>query len=261
MIEAHVPGQAGLSMRMQAFSGSLDAGERDCLKFRLSLASAARLDGHFEISADPVRRRQFFDLLRLTLATQPFHRRVPRHGIAYLARPAFMTDALLAGLRDEATAMRPSARANHEQFIVTVDTPREDTLCERLASSRLLLELVTRHAGPCEASHISSYIYYDQAGQCSKPHVDNAFTALTAMIGLRHDHDRPLASASASIAYWPDCAPLAYRLAPGEIAVFFGSGVLHGRTPVAENETVHSLLLSFRPRPDDQGSPHDDIPR
>lgn len=235
-----------LADKVGAFAARLTPGERDALKFRFGAASASRLDDDFDISLDAARRQQFFQLLRCTLATQAFSQRVPPYGIAYRGRPPLMTAALLRDLRDEASRFRPLARENYEQFIATIDTPLEDTLCERLAGSAPLLRLVCSHAGPCLPSFISSYIYYDCAGQCSKPHVDNAFTAVTVMIGLRHDR-QGRAPASASVAYWPDLPALPYRLAPGELAVFFGSGVLHGRTPVAAGETVHSLLLSFRP--------------
>lgn len=238
---------ARLLEKMGAFAGRLTPGERDALKFRLSLASADRLDHDFDVSSNPETRAQFFSLLRCTLATQPFRDRVPKYGMAYRGRPALMTDALVALLRAEACALRAQARENFEQFITTVDTPAETTVCERLAASAPLLQMVCEHAGPCIPSYITSYIYYDQPGQCSKPHVDNAFTALTVMIGLRHDCRAGVASSSSSIIYWPDHAPMAYRLAPGELAVFFGSGVLHGRSPVQPGEIVHSLLLSFRP--------------
>ncbi|HEX8614126.1 MAG TPA: hypothetical protein VF800_22850 [Telluria sp.] len=249
----NAPAEASLRAKLLAFSQRLSPGERDCLKFRLSLASTARLDRDFDISGDPQRRLEFFDLLRYTLAIQPFHRRVPKYGIAYLGRPQFMTDELVQGLRDEARQFRCYARENYDQFIATIDTPAEDALCERLASSEQMLRLVTRHAGACVPSYITSYIYYDAPGHCSKPHVDNAFTSLTVMIGLRHDHDDAATPGSASIVYWQDSAPMAYRLAPGELAVFFGSSVLHGRSPVGPHETVHSLLLSFRPVLADQG--------
>lgn len=235
-----------LAGKVREFAARLTPGERDALKFRFGAASAARLDDDFDISLDAARRQQFFHLLRCTLATQAFCQGVPPYGIAYRGRPALMTAALLHDLRDEACRFRSLARENYEQFIATIDTPAEDTLCERLAGSAPLLRLVCSHAGPCIPSFISSYIYYDAAGQCSKPHVDNAFTAVTVMIGLRHDWQGG-APASASVAYWPGLPALPYRLAPGELAVFFGSGVLHGRTPVAAGETVHSLLLSFRP--------------
>lgn len=243
---------AGVPAAFLDFAASLTPAERDALKFRLSVAAARELERDFELSADPARRARFFQLLRCMLAIQPFARRVPPHGLAYRGRPDFMSDALVQGLRDEAVRWRPRARENFEQFIVTIDTPDDSTLCERLASSAPLFDLVTRCAGPCLRSYISSYIYYDAAGQCSKPHVDNAFTSVTVMIGLRSEPAADVgARPSASVAYWPDSAPFEYRLAPGEMAVFFGVCVLHGRHPVARGETVHSLLLSFRPRMED----------
>ncbi|MFC5473120.1 hypothetical protein [Paraherbaspirillum soli] len=242
----------GLSEKLLGFAEQLSPNERDALKFQLSVASANELENDFEISHSPEKRSRFSEFLRCTLAIQPFRERVPKYGIVYRGRPDFMTDDLVQQLRAEALSFRPQAKENYEQFIVTVDTPDDSTVCEKLAASDDLYRLVTQHAGPCQHSYISSYIYYEVAGQCSKPHVDNAFTSVTVMIGLRNDQLDPAAPSSTSIVYWPDSPPMEYRLEPGELAIFFGVCVLHGRSPISAGETVHSLLLSFQPRMDNE---------
>lgn len=236
-----------LSERLQRFSQQLSPNERDALKYRLSLASIKEMEKDFEISQNPDKRQRFFGFLQHLLAIQPFFGRVPMYGIAYRGRPDFMTDQLVEDLRAEALRFRPYARLNFEQFIATIDTPDDSTVSERLAASEDLYRLVTQHAGSCLRSYITSYIYYEVAGQCSKPHVDNAFTSITAMIGLRNDHEDLTSPLSSSVIYWPDSPPMEYRLKPGELVIFFGVCTLHGRYPISSGETIHSLLVSFRP--------------
>ena len=236
-----------LAERLQNFSQQLSPNERDALKYQLSLASIKEIEEDFEISQNLHKRQRFFNFLRHILAIQPFCERVPMYGIAYRGRPDFMTDKLVEDLRTEALQFRPYARLNFEQFIATIDTPDDSTVCECLAASEDLYRLVAQHAGPCLRSYITSYIYYEVAGQCSKPHVDNAFTSITVMIGLRKDHEDLTSPPSASVIYWPDSPPMEYRLEPGEMVIFFGVCVLHGRYPISSRETIHSLLVSFRP--------------
>jgi len=235
-----------LSESIRRFSQQLSLNELDALKYRLSLASIKEIEKDFEISQNLDKRQCFFDFLQHLLDIQPFSDRVPMYGIAYRGRPDFMTDKLVEDLRTEASRFRPYAKLNFEQFIATIDTPDDSTVCERLASSKDLYDLVTQHAGSCLRSYITSYIYYEVVGQCSKPHVDNAFTSITVMVGLRKDHEG-LSSPSSSIIYWPGRSPMEYRLEPGELVIFFGICVLHGRYPISSGETIHSLLLSFRP--------------
>jgi hypothetical protein len=245
MIQNAPRAPASASETLVRFARQLEPGERDDLKFRLALESADELENDFDVSHSDSRKERFFELLRTIAVIQPFHDRIPAYGIAYRGRPEFMTDALLDGLRDEAVALRAKARLNFEQYITRIETPDDSTVCEKLAASDELLRFVTEHAGPCLRSYVTSYIYYDAPGLCSKPHVDNAFTSVTVMIGLRHDYTS--VPSSASVVYWADRPRLDYRLKPGELALFFGVSALHGRTPVVEGETVHSLLLSFRP--------------
>lgn len=237
-----------VSNQLVRFANELDFAERDALKFSISVAAVKELENDFAISEDLEKRARFSKFLHYLLLIQPFRARVPEYGLAYLGRPPFMTQALLKALQNEAVNLRPQARVNFEQYIVTVDTPNDASLCEQLANSEEMHNLMSLYAGPCTPSFISSYIYYEHAGQRSSPHVDNAFTSLTAMIGIRHEYPGAIEQSSASVVYWPNKPPLEYRLRPGEIAIFFGVCAVHGRYPVQNGETVHSLLLSFQPK-------------
>jgi len=62
------------------------------------------------------------------------------------------------------------------------------------------------------------------------------------MLCLRHDG--PIHSESKVIG--TDGITSAYRLRPGDIALFYGTCAIHSRSPVLKNEIVHCLLMSFR---------------
>lgn len=225
---------------------SLSPAERDNLKYRLSIVARNCIKENFELPDDQESRLKLYKTLDCLQAIQPYRKRVPSHGIAWRGRPTFLTDEFLWALRAEARTLRKSAKFNFNQFIARVETSNSSALCERLADSRELLEIVERYAGPCTPSHVTSYIYYDAAGQCSRPHVDNYFTSVTAMLVLEHACAKPLLSMSHSVTYWADREPFMYHLVPGEMAIFFGASTLHGRTPVVAGEKVCSLLVSYR---------------
>lgn len=234
----------------QSGAETLDVAETDALKYALSLVSIDELENGFDIPEEPSKREAFFGPLRTLSKLQPFSDRVPHFGVAYLGKPEFMTDGLLCALQSEAIEFRAIARPltsrDHCQWIYQPETPDSSTVAEQLAVSPQLLHLVSAHAGPVISTHLSGYIYYDKPKQSSPPHVDNAFTAVTVMVGLRHDCRNGRFS-SRSCSYWPERERFDYQLKPGELSIFFGVSAVHGRTPVEEGEAVHSLLMSFKP--------------
>jgi len=225
----------------------LNPDELDALKYRLSIAAISEMENTFDCSLDAVKIERFNSVLHCLATIQPFAHRVQDYGIAYIGRPSFISDEVLLSLQDEAVRFRSNARVNGKQFISPVDTPNCCTECEKLEASSELHDFVTSVAGPCLQSYVSNYLYYDTKGQCSEPHVDNAFTAITVMLCLRHDSAESVKSSS-SVSYWPDKPRLSYNLNPGELSIFFGTCALHGRTPVRDGEIVNSLLISFRPK-------------
>ncbi|WP_156187968.1 hypothetical protein [Chromobacterium sp. LK11] len=231
-------------------SDDLSEGEVDALKYTLSLLSVKELFNGFEIGTEREALNRFYEPLRLLATIQPFSERVPPYGIVYRGRPDFMTDALLDSLKEESDACRvlavPATLGESSQYIYQPISEDNITIAEQLAASDVMLALVQQYAGAALPSFMTSYIYYDCAGQSSPPHVDNAFTAITVMLGLRHECERGT-FASRSVVYWPDQSRLDYQLKPGELSIFFGVSTLHGRTPVDHGEKVQSLLLSFRP--------------
>lgn len=232
------------------FSKSLNENEIDNLKYKLFLLAIDELNKS-EKTWDLLLLDEGSDLntiLKSLVQIQPYNSRIKDFGLAYKGRPTFMTDDLLYALIKESEEYKLKAKANFNQYIYQVETENNEYVCETFANSSDLLDLVTSHAGPVIPSFITSYIYYFNEGNDSKPHVDNAFTSITVMVGLKHEFPDRTINSSSSFIYWANKKPLHYRLLPGEIAIFFGCTVIHGRTPVKKDESINSLLISFRPR-------------
>jgi hypothetical protein len=221
---------------IQRFAAQLTEQERDVLKYRLSRAIIAGLARSVQ-GAPPLM------LLQALRDIQPYRSSVPPSGVSYVGRAEFITEEMLASLRAECIHWRSHARLNGYQMISGVDTPRSRSVAEQVASSRAVVDWVSRRAGRCQPSFVTNYLYYDAEGHYCEPHVDNAFTPVTAMLCLRHDG--PIHSESRVIG--PDGTSTVYRLRPGEIALFYGTCVIHSRSPVLQGEIVHCLLMSFRP--------------
>ena len=232
------------------FSKSLDANEVDNLKYKLFLMAMDELNN----SQNP-KETILLDkesnanvILESLVRIQPYSNRIKDFGLAFKGRPSFMTDDLVNSLIKESEEFKLQAKSNFNQYIYQVETLNDETISEKFANSLDLLDLVTLHAGPVIPSFITSYIYYFNEGNDSKPHVDNAFTSVTVMVGLKQDYPIEINNEpSSSFIYWANRRPFHYRLLPGEIAIFFGSSVIHGRTPLKKGESVNSLLVSFRP--------------
>lgn len=234
---------------IERLAAQLSPGELDALKYRLSVAAIQKMgegaQGNFDLGADTAAAA---DLLQSLVNIQPYRDRIPTYGLAYRGRPNFMTDDLLKALQQESSRFRASAKRQLDQYISQIHTDNSSTVCEQLAASEELLALVRQQAGPALRSYITSYLYYDTPGQYSQPHVDNAFTSITVMVGLAQENaQNPANQQSSSVIFWPHSPRLDYRLQPGELSIFFGASVLHGRTRVASGESVRSLLMSFRP--------------
>lgn len=226
---------------------TLSYSEIDALKYAASQLSIKELEDVFDISNDITKNNRFFSFLDIKSKIQPFSKRVPKYGIAYRGRPHFITDIVLKQLISESKEFRQLAiPATKMQSAQLIYQPDSDSFANKLANSQDLLNIVNEYAGEAVRSYMTSYIYYDQKGQSSPPHVDNAFTAITVMLALEHECQNGVLNSS-SVSYWPNQKRLDYQLRPSEISIFFGVSALHGRTPVGDNETVTSILLSFRP--------------
>jgi len=224
---------------------SLTPNELDVLKYKMSVSAVRSIAKRPNI--DGISDHKFSGILDCLRSIQPYSQRIPRYGLAYLGRPNFVTDEVLKKLNEESDIFRCDAKLNLNQYLAQVETDDNQTYCEKIAASKELRELVQGHAGPSLPSFVTSYIYYDEPQQFSRPHVDNAFTSITAMMCLSQKSSAPDSETSSSFIYWPDSKRFNYRLKPGEVSIFFGASVLHGRTMVSSDEKTKLLLISFRP--------------
>ena len=232
--------------KFQNIAKLLNEEERDILKFKISRLCVSELENDFELPKDFNQKAYLNIALKCLSEIHPYKERVPPYGIVYKGRPSFMTDQLLFSLQAEAIKCREKAVINIEQYITCAETKEKNSIAEQFEDLSELHNLVNQYAGNSKPSFISNYIYYDVEGQCSKPHIDNSFTAITVMVGLKHDYPDNRKTSS-SIAYWSEMPRSEYKLFPGEISIFYGASAIHGRTPVSNGEIVHSLLLSYRP--------------
>lgn len=231
---------------MLQLSRQLTLDEIDALKYRLSLSAIKKLKNYFDLEDEVGNNIDFYSIIDNLPIIQPYRDRVPEYGIVFKGHPDFLSDELLTALIAEAENFKIRSKPNFDQFIYHVDTDNCSTIAEQLEQSQEVLDFVSKYAGPVEPSCITSYIYYNKKGQCSLPHVDNAFTAVTLMISLKHVFKNSNTT-SKSVIYWADKPRFDYQLISGEATIFFGTTMLHGRTPVSEGEEVLSMLLSFRP--------------
>src|SRR5262249_31009002 len=116
----------------------------------------------------------------------------------------------------------------------------------QLTTSVPLIDLVKTHAGNCESTGRAAYVYYDSPGHGVYSHVDYSSYALTALFMVRHD--RRHAPQSRHFHLLADGRTECVDLQPGEVLLFYGGSVVHGRTPVAREEAVVVLTAGFRPR-------------
>lgn len=232
---------------IRLLSERLNKNECDALKYRLSIAAANVI--HNEGYEPQYSREKFNFLLENLLNIQFYRDRVPVYGLAYKGHPDFLTKDVLNNLIEESESYKLQSIRNLDQNIYQVETNDNVTYAEKLASSMELHKLVNRYAGKSQQSFVTSYLYYNQKGDCSRPHVDNAFTGITVMIGLKQiSSNLKKVKLSSSFLYWPNKPRFEYQLEPGEISIFFGACVLHGRTILDDGEVTQLLLLSFRPQ-------------
>ncbi|MCH5716677.1 hypothetical protein [Niabella hibiscisoli] len=188
--------------KFKSIADQLNDDERDVFKYKISKLCVEQLVNNFDIDSNPTEVERLNTALECLSIIHPYSHRIPEYGLAYKGRPDFMTDELLSKLQQEATKFREEAVINLEQFITCAETLDKSSVAETLEDMQELNDLVEKHAGKCLPSFISNYIYYDEIGHCSKPHVDNGFTAVTVMIALKHESNCNNLSSS-SVAYWP----------------------------------------------------------
>jgi len=230
-----------LPEQLDRFNAALTPKEQAGFKLILGLAASGLAPDFGQSRAGTA--DSAFGAVTATLARmQPYAARIPADGIVYRGRPDLLTEEMLTSLQTEARELRPTARAYEEHFL-GCGAP----IANRLATSPKLLDLVTAHAGPVEATGVASFLFYDEAGQGIDPHIDTEVFALNVLTMLRHEVPEGQATTSTLFMFPPNAEPEPVNLQPGEMVIFFAGSVAHGRTRIKAGESVSILTFGFKP--------------
>lgn len=234
-----------MELDLRKLLNELNHEEIDVLKYKLSILGVENLENVFQLSSTQSKREYFFKIAQLLVNISSRKERLNEYAIAYLGKPKFISSKIINQLIFEANKYKSLAIKNYNQHIYQVNTTNLDSFCETLYYSDAFLNFVKKYAGNCERTHVLSYVYYKNENDCSIPHIDNSFTPITVMLGLEHKFKNE--KTSKSIIYWPNKEPFEYSLSQGEMSIFFGTSMIHGRTPISTDESLAVLLFSFKP--------------
>lgn len=162
-------------------------------------------------------------------------------GVHALGRPAFLTDALLAMLADEARVLRPADAASGRRA-----TAGAGNALGRVAASRQLRDVVSDALGAPAAPTLEALYEYDGPGARVRTHVDGAGWEIVCHLLIAHEAPGGDGT-SELIAHLPGSdAPTALRLAPGDGVVLRGRGTLHSWAPLGPRDGRILAAIGFR---------------
>ena len=228
------------SEKLRGFNGTLTAEEKANFKFLLGFAAAGLAPGCAKPQGGL--NAVVFDTVSDTLAhLEPYSGRISRNGVAYRGRPEIMTDELLTALQTEARAFRPPSATRSDAVFLGCGAP----VASELAVSSKLCSFVREHAEPVEPTGIANFIYYDEPGQRTDPHVDTDLFALNVLVMLEHEYvNEPQA---ALVLFPPHSDPERFELVPGEVIVMFAASIVHGREHIQPGERISIVTFGFQP--------------
>lgn len=231
-----------LSEKFRGFNGTLTAEEKTNFKFLLEFAAAGLAPGCAKPQGGL--NAVAFDTVSDTLARlEPYSGQISRNGVAYRGRPEIMTDELLTALQTEARAFRPPSAARSDA--VFLGCGGGAPIASELAVSSKLSSFVREHAGPVEPTGIANFIYYDEPGQRTDPHVDTDLFALNALVMLEHEYvTEPQAGL---VLFPPHSEPERFELVPGEVIIMFAASIDHGREHIQPGERISIVCFGFQP--------------
>jgi hypothetical protein len=188
------------------------------------------------------KERHHFRRATAILAAIQRHPDMPANGVTYRGRPEFMTDELLTALREEAGELRRTRALQQNGHLIVVGGESAD----RFALGDDLRSLVERTSGSVEPTGVASYLYYDVPGSHLAAHVDTDIFSIN--VNLKLAHDNPMSPPSHLYVFHNDGRTReAIDHQPGEMVITYGDSIVHGRTPVADDETVTLLTVGFQP--------------
>ena len=208
--------------------------ERELEDYQIILSSAVGSLG--APSSEPTEtRREALEVIVRTL------RRLVPKPVLWRGRLPFLTDDLLDALRRE-------ARAGHCRAIGASGHAFGcgGEVADKLAVAPELTQFMSSLAPGCTTTGIASYVYYGKEGDGIPLHLDTGMFALNVLIVLEHRH---VGASSRLLMHTFGAEPERLRLGEGEVVVFDGSSIVHGREPLGPDETVSLLTLGFRPAP------------
>jgi len=231
--ETSVQGAEGaaqsLSRKLKELLGKLDAYETENYKLLMALAAGklASMKGRESRDGNVA--------LATVLGTI---RSIKRSDVIWRGRPSFMNDAMLDSLRREARLTKRNARRN-DAYWMDFAGPVAKSLAELPEFSGLLgPEGMSMEPAGC------MYVFYLQPGDRVDPHVDEYEHSLNAIVMIEHDYTHP---PSHLLLFHPDKPVERVALAPGEMVIIDGGGLVHAREPVKEGESISILTVGWKP--------------
>ena len=225
------------------FIDALSSEERSVLKSNLSVKvpSFFNSNNHLKTGNDST-ISEFKYLAKLLHRISPNHDKIPPNGIIYRGFPEWLDESLLSKLQKEALKRRDKPLDRTDHFLGC-----GGEYADTLSISDELIHFVSKYAGLIKPTGIASYLYYDEEGLGIKPHVDTDVFSINLMVMLKHDFDA-IEESSATLIFPSNGKNESHRLKIGEVMIMYGGNVVHARSIIKSNETVHLLTIGFNPQ-------------
>lgn len=173
---------------------------------------------------------------------RPLRPRLTLDGVLWHGRPAFVTDAVLRSLTDDARlARRVAQRQKWGQFISPGGpVVAAFTKCDELRT------FIENLVGDVDEFGVASCLYYDEIDAHIRPHVDTDNFCVNANLMLEHESFGR--RTSNLIVYPVGGQPKQIALKPGEMVVMYADCIVHTRTPVSDGERVMNITFGYKPK-------------
>ena len=230
-----------LGSALKEFKNTLTAAEASNYKLILGLA-AGGIAQNFNVPEQLSSKRTLNIVEECLLDLSPFKDRIPSDGIAWIGRPDFLSDELLASLIEESINLRPHA-TRFDNHYLGAGAP----IANKFAISKELTDFVQEKAGRVIPTGVASFLYYDEDGCGIPPHIDTDIFSLNVILMLHHNH-KDIENPSNLMVFPANEAPKKIKLIPGEIIIIFSGNIIHAREPVKKDESISIITFGFKPQ-------------